>query len=105
MSNHESLPCKIERLRRALPVSAHPRSGLFLELRSRGACGSGAPRLTVVDIFDMGAAGGGLMCRFVVGDQDSRSFVAPLSQIALDRRHMLAQAVAMHCRARRAGAA
>jgi hypothetical protein len=89
--DRQSLHRRLDRLRRTLPASGHPRSALLAELRARGAAGRAAPRLSVIDIFDAGQEGG-LMCRFFVADQGARSFVAPLSHIAFDRRHPLARA-------------
>ncbi|MBM3577493.1 MAG: hypothetical protein FJX40_07480 [Alphaproteobacteria bacterium] len=81
----------VHNLRGALPLSAHPRPPLLAFLRERGAIGRNAPRLVVVDIFDAGETQG-LMCRFeIAGDVNVSGFVAPLAQIALDRRHPLAQ--------------
>lgn len=104
--NLDDLPLarKIDRLRRTLPVSGYPRPTLLAELRVRKAAGRSMPQLTVIDIIDPGE-GKGLLCRFLVDDRDARSFVAPLSQIALDRRHPVARAVAMQRRPPRAGAA
>jgi hypothetical protein len=88
--NRESL---IHRLRDALPLSARPRPALLAFLRAHGAVGRSAPRLVVVDIFDAGGPQG-LMCRFeIAGETDASSFVAQLTQLALDRRHPLAQRV------------
>lgn len=95
---------KIDRLRRTLPVSGYPRPTLLMELRIRKAVGRSTPKLKVIDIFDVGN-GQALMCRFLVCEHDARSFIAPLSQIALDRCHRPAQAVAMHRGPSRAGVA
>ncbi len=77
----------VQNLRRALPLSAHPRPPLLAFLRSRGLIGRAAPRLVVLDIFDAGAAGGP-MCRFAIAeDGEAASFIAPLAQVALQRRH------------------
>jgi hypothetical protein len=46
-----------------------------------------------------------VLCRFVIADRDARSFIAPLSQIALDRRHPLARALAPQRRPSRPRAA
>ncbi|RNJ48265.1 hypothetical protein D1O30_00140 [Methylocystis hirsuta] len=96
----------IHHLRDALPLSARPRPALLAFLRARGAIGRSAPRLVVVDIFDAGGAQG-LMCRFeIAGETDASSFVAQLTQLALDRRHPLAQRLAeRRRRAQRTGAA
>lgn len=102
--DHASLSREIDRLRTSLPVSGYPRPALLAELRSRKAAGRSAPKLRVIDILDAGSDKG-LMCRFLVVDKDARSFVAPISQIALDRRHPMAQAVATHCNTTRSGTA
>jgi hypothetical protein len=81
----------IHSLRRALPLSAHPRPALIAFLRERGVVGRGSPRLVILDVFDAGAAGG-LMCRFAVADNEEASgFIAPLAQVAFDRRHSMAR--------------
>jgi hypothetical protein len=81
----------VDNLRRALPLSAHPRTTLIGFLRERGVVTRGAPRLVVLDIFDAGAAGG-LMCRFAIAEnRESASFMAPLAQLALQRRHPAAR--------------
>lgn len=104
--NLDDLPLarKIDRLRRTLRASGYPRPTLLSELRIRKAVGRSTPKLTVIDLIDAGE-GKGLLCRFLVDDRDARSFVSPLSQIALDRRHPLARAIAMQARPPRAGAA
>lgn len=77
----------IQNLRRALPLSAHPRPALIGFLRERGVVTRGAPRLVVLDIFDAGEDRG-LMCRFTIAeDGEASSFIAPLAQVALQRRH------------------
>jgi hypothetical protein len=77
----------VDNLRRALPLSAHPRPPLTAFLRARGLNGRGAPRLVILDIFDAGADRG-LMCRFAIAeDSEASSFIAPLAQVALQRRH------------------
>ncbi|MBI5314205.1 MAG: hypothetical protein HZB28_14040 [Methylocystis sp.] len=96
----------IHSLRDALPLSARPRPALLAFLRAHGAVGRSAPRLVVIDIFDAGGTQG-LMCRFeIAGKVDAPSYVAPLTQLALDRRHPLAQRLAeRRRRAPRTGAA
>ncbi len=80
----------VQNLRRALPVPAHARRALIAFLRARGAIGRGSPRLTVFDVFDAGAERG-LMCRFTIaGETDGAAFVAPLAQLALERRRAVA---------------
>ncbi|MCQ4191400.1 hypothetical protein, partial [Methylocystis suflitae] len=77
----------VQNLRRALPLSAHARPALIAFLRERGVIARGAPRLVILDIFDAGDAGG-VLCRFAIAeDSGASSFIAPLAQVALDRRH------------------
>ncbi|MGD9545877.1 MAG: hypothetical protein AB7F41_00595 [Methylocystis sp.] len=77
----------IQNLRRALPLPAHARPALIAFLRERGVIARGAPRLIILDVFDAGAAGG-LMCRFSIADgAEASSFIAPLAQVALERKH------------------
>jgi len=84
----------VHNLRRALPLSGHPRPALIAFLRERGLNGRGAPRLIVLDVFDAGDAGG-LMCRFAVAeDGGGASFIAPLAQVALQRRRPVRSRVA-----------
>jgi hypothetical protein len=83
----------VQSLRDALPLSARPRPALLAFLRGRGAIGRNAPRLIILDVLDAGAQG--LMCRFeIAGDVNASGFVAPLAQIALDRRHPVVQKLA-----------
>ncbi len=78
-------------LRRALPLSAHPRPALIAFLRARGLIGRAAPRLIVLDVFDAGADRG-LMCRFAIAeDGEASSFISPLAQVALARRNPAAR--------------
>lgn len=80
----------VERVRRALPVSAHARPALLTFLRARSAVGRGSPRLTIIDLFDAGQDRG-LMCRFTIaGEGEVAAFVAPLAQLALERRRAVA---------------
>ena len=77
----------VQNLRRALPASAHPRGALLDFLRERGVVTRGAPRLVILDVFDAGTASG-MMCRFAIAeDGEAASFIAPLAQVALERRH------------------
>lgn len=95
----------IHRLRRALPLSAHPRPALIAFLRERGVVGRGAPRLVILDVFDAGDAGG-LLCRFAVAeDGDGSSFIAPFAQVALQRKHSARLRVARQRRPPPPGAA
>jgi hypothetical protein len=104
--HREGYSSRIERLRRALPIAAYPRQALLAFLSSRGVAARGAPRLSVIDVFNGGDVHG-LMCRFVIcGDMQARIFVAPLSQIAFSRKHPAARSLArFDCSASRAGAA
>jgi hypothetical protein len=96
----------VDNLRRALPLPAHARPALIAFLRERGIVTRGAPRLIVLDVFDAGDVGG-LMCRFAVAeDGDGSSFIAPLAQVALQRRRSAARSRAgRQRRARPPGAA
>ncbi|MFZ3182461.1 MAG: hypothetical protein WA156_20165 [Methylocystis silviterrae] len=77
----------IHHLRRALPLSAHARPALIAFLREHGVIARGATRLVILDIFDAGDAGG-VMCRFAIAENsEASSFIAPLAQVALERRH------------------
>jgi len=81
----------VENLRRTLPLSAHPRPPLLAFLRARGLNVRAAPRLVILDVFDAGE-GCGLMCRFAIAeDGEASSFIAPLAQVALARRHPAAR--------------
>jgi hypothetical protein len=83
----------IARLRRALPIGSYPRQALLGYLSEIGVSARGAPRLSVIDVFDGGTAHG-VMCRVsVLGDQSTRTFVVPLEQISFDRNHPLARAI------------
>jgi hypothetical protein len=94
----------IHNLRRALPVAAHARPPLIASLRARGVIGRGAPRLIVLDVFDAGEDRG-LMCRFAIAeDGEASSFIAPLAQVALARRHPAARLRAGRERQPRPGA-
>ncbi|MGJ0424668.1 hypothetical protein [Methylocystis sp.] len=77
----------VHHLRRALPLSAHARPALIAFLRERGVITRGATRLVILDIFDAGDAGG-VLCRFAIAeDSEASSFIAPLTQVAIERRH------------------
>jgi hypothetical protein len=83
----------IARLRQALPLSAHGRPALLAFLRKRFAYLGGAPRLTVTNVFYAGDQT--LMCQFTIGDATAgqKVFVAPLYNVALDRRHPVAREI------------
>jgi len=87
----------VQRLRRALPLPAYPRPALLAFLRTHRAIGGCAPRLILTDVFDAGGAGG-IMCRFAIADVDASRFVAPLDQLALDRRRPVAREAAAYRR-------
>lgn len=88
-ANRERL---VHSIRDFLPLTGRARPALLAFLRARGAIGRNAPKLVIVDILDTGVQD--LLCRFMIeGDADS-SFVAPLTHIAFDRRHPLAQTLA-----------
>lgn len=81
----------LERLRGGLPASAHARQPLLGYLQSRQIIGSTSPRLRIVNVFP-GDHGENIMCQFTIeGDSNARVFVAPLTQLALDRRHPAAR--------------
>jgi hypothetical protein len=81
----------VQRVQRALPLGARGRPALLAFLRARGVIGSIAPRLKVIGIFPAGSQGE-FLCRFTVEDGDwAETFVAPLGQLALDRRHSAAR--------------
>ncbi len=81
----------VQRLQRALPLGARGRPALLAFLRTRGIIGSIAPRLKVIGIFPSGAQSE-FMCRFTIeGSARDETFVAPLGQLALDRRHPATQ--------------
>lgn len=75
----------IHYLREALPIAARPRPALLSFLRARGAIGRSAPKLLIVDIVDTAAQD--VMCRFMIAGDAVSSFVAPLAQIAFDRKN------------------
>lgn len=81
----------LERLRSGLPASAHARQPLLSYLQSKQIIGSTSPILRIINAFPSDH-GKNIMCQFMIeGDASSRVFVAPLSQIALDRRHPVAR--------------
>ena len=86
-----------ERLRRTLPLSAQARPSLRRFLRERIGIERCSPRLTVTNIFDSPGSSG-FMCHFIVQDAREHSgiFVAPLAQLAFDRRHPLYQDISAY---------
>jgi hypothetical protein len=88
--NHATRPL-LERLRRGLPASAHARQPLLGYLQSRQIIGSTSPRLRIINVFPSDHSEN-IMCQFTIeGDANARVFVAPLTQLALDRRHPAAR--------------
>lgn len=97
----------LDRLRRSLPISAHARQPLLGYLQSKRVIGSTSPTLRIVNVF-LNDYDGNIMCQFTIECDDStRIFVAPLTQLALNRRHPVAResAKAIAPRQRRFGAA
>jgi len=92
----------VQKLRRALPLTAHGRSQLTATLRRSLCCANVMPRVTVTDIFYAGEERG-LMCRVDVPGlaDDFVVVVVPLSQLAFNRRHPVARDIAAY-RKRRA---
>jgi hypothetical protein len=81
----------VERMRRVLPVSAYPRPQLQAFLLTRGAVRGAAPKLSILDVF-RGDDQSGPLCRFTIsGDKVAETFVAPLSQVSIDRRFLFAR--------------
>jgi len=85
------------RLQRALPLPAYGKPALLSFLRNRVVNTGASPRLTVTNVFDAGESRG-LMCQFIVQEATAIPcvFVAPLAQIAFDRRHPIAREVAAY---------
>jgi hypothetical protein len=90
----------LEALRRSLPRMAHPR-GRSLTASIAAARGRGSDRrCKVTGAFDAGEVFG-LMCQVEVGDgADPAIFVSPIVELAFDRRHPIARAVADYRRRR-----
>ena len=94
----------VQKLRRALPLTAHGRPSLTAALRRLGA--SLAPRVTVTDVFYRGEKDG-LMCRVDVGEESGAPIVvvAPITKLAFNRRHPIAHDVAAYRKRRTEAAA
>jgi len=92
----------VQKLRRALPLTAHGRPSLTAVLGRSLACANLMPRVTVTDVFYAGEENG-LMCRVDVhGVTDEPVVVvAPVTQLAFNRRHPVARDIAAY-RKRRA---
>jgi hypothetical protein len=99
------MDCEITRegllkmVREALPLAAHAKPALLTFLRRRTANKTMAPRLTVTDVLDSRDAHGP-MCKFAVHDSAllREIFIAPINQIAFDRRLPLARQISRHLR-------
>ena len=87
----------MQKLRRALPLTAHGRPPLTAALRRGLSCANLLPRVTVTDVFYAGEANG-LMCRIDVhkGIDDSVVVVAPVTQLAFNRKHPVAREIAAY---------
>ena len=73
------------RISRARRVVAYARAPLIVFLRDRLVLLSASPRLILTGVIDDGPDNEP-MCRFTVeGDEQGRSFVAPLSQVSFGR--------------------
>lgn len=85
----------IWRLQRQLPLYAHCRPSLLGFLRARIGNVSIAPRLKITGVFRADCAGG-IICKIVLDDglAQQQVFVAPLEDLAIDRRHPIAQEIA-----------
>ncbi len=91
----------VQKLRRALPLTAHGRPPLTEALRRSLACANLMPRVTVTDVFYAGEENG-LMCRIDVQGlaDEPMVVVAPVTQLAFNRRHPIARdidAYRKHC--------
>jgi len=93
---------EMHKLRRALSLTAHGRPPLTAALRRSLACANHMPRVTVTDVFYAGEEKG-LMCRIdVQGEIDEPVVVvAPVTQLAFNRKHPIARDIAAY-RKRRA---
>jgi hypothetical protein len=95
----------MQKLRRALPLTAHGRPSLTAVLGRSRSCVDVMPRVTVTDVFYAGEEKG-LMCRLDVQGfaDDPVIVVAPVTQLTFNRRHPVARDIAAY-RKRRAKAA
>ncbi len=84
----------LDQLRKGLPTSARARQPLLGYLQSKRVIDSTSPKLRVVNVF-LNGYDGNIMCRFAIeGDAGARTFVAPLMQLVLNRRHPAAREAA-----------
>jgi len=95
----------VQKLRRALPLTAHGRPSLTAVLGRSLSSANLMPRVTVTDIFYAGEENG-LMCRVDVQGlaEEPVVVVAPVTQLAFNRKHPIARDIAAY-RKRRAEAA
>ena len=91
----------VQKLRRALPLTAHGRPSLTAALRRRLPGGCRVPRVTIIDVFDAGEKDG-LMCRVdVQGAIDEPVIVvAPITHLAFNRRLPIAHEIAAYRKCR-----
>jgi hypothetical protein len=87
----------VQKLRRALPLTAHGRPPLTTALRRLLSCQDVIPCVTVTDIFYAGEENG-LMCRIDVHGliDEPVVVVAPVGQLAFNRRHPVARDIAAY---------
>jgi len=90
----------MEALRRLLPLPAHPRGRSLSASIAATRRGGSDRRCRVTNVFDEGDAFS-LMCQVEVGDAAAPAiFVTPIAELAFDRRHPIARAVADYRRRR-----
>lgn len=91
----------VMRLQRQLPLFAHGRPPLLAFLKPLIGNARITPRLKVTAVFCSDRAHS-IICNFVLDDEleQRRVFVAPLEQLAFDRRYPIAREIAMRNRRR-----
>ena len=90
----------MEALRRCLPLMAHPRGRSLTSSITASRRRGPDRRCRVTNVFDAGDSFG-LMCQIEIGDgADLAIFVAPIAELAFDRRHPIARAIADYRRRR-----
>ncbi|WP_024882043.1 hypothetical protein [Methylosinus sp. LW3] len=90
----------MEVLRRCLPLMAHPRGRSLTASIAAARRRDSDRRCRVTNVFDAGDAFG-LMCQVEVGDDDAPAiFATPIAELAFDRRHPIARAIADYRRRR-----
>jgi hypothetical protein len=87
----------VQKLRRALPLTAHGRPSLAATLSRNLYCANLMPRVTVTDVFYAGEKNG-LMCRIDVHGVIDQPVVvvAPVTQLAFNRKHPIARDIAAY---------